>query len=104
MGKLGIANSRMKDFYDLEVLSRAFLLTEKPRGRYSQHIRPAHDRAAAAGRPLAFAPDFYDDADRVRQWTAFSHKSRTYVEPIEFTRIQHGEFLNCAKIRWSSGF
>jgi hypothetical protein len=34
--------------------------------------------------PLAFMPDFYDDRNKVRQWTAFTAKNKTYIEPVEF--------------------
>ena len=83
----------------MEVLSRAFLLTEKPRGRLHNTFDQRTTELRPLDAPFAFAPEFHDDADKVRQWTAFSHKSRTYVEPVEFKRREHGEFLNWAKIR-----
>jgi len=40
-----------------------------------------------AGILLAFTPDFHDDRNKVRQWTAFCAKNKTYIEPIEFKTV-----------------
>jgi hypothetical protein len=42
------------------------------------------------GTPLAFTLDFYEDVNKVRQWSAFSENSGSYLEPIEFkTLVAH---------------
>ncbi len=94
--KLGIANTRMKDFYDLQVLSRDFSFDGKSLAEAIQNtFRTRGTALPPAGRPLAFTSDFYDDLAKVRQWTAFTQKNKGYVAPTPFrtvvTRI--AEFL-----------
>ncbi len=74
MVKLGMANSRMKDFYDINwladhydfkgsILSKAIAATFERRGtRLPNEI------------PLALTADFYHDQIKIRQWQAFSVK------------------------------
>jgi Nucleotidyl transferase AbiEii toxin, Type IV TA system len=91
MVKLGIANSRMKDFYDMEVLSRTFSFSGKS---LREAIHNTFERRGTElpldGTPLAFTIDFYEDVNKIRQWIAFSEKNRSYIEPIEFkTLVAH---------------
>ena len=70
--KLGIANTRMKDFYDLEVLARMFefegeLLAKAIRTTFANRAT----ELPANGMPLAFTPEFHGDQTKNRQWTAF---------------------------------
>ena len=75
MVKLGVANSRMKDFYDLWVLAQTF---EFDRGNLSAAIqltfktrRTTRPRSA----PLALQAEFYDLPAKQAQWGAFLRKS-----------------------------
>ncbi|HKT25539.1 MAG TPA: nucleotidyl transferase AbiEii/AbiGii toxin family protein, partial [Terriglobales bacterium] len=65
MVKLGIANSRMKDFYDLEVLSRNLDFDGKMLG---EAIRKTFERRGtelpAGGTPVAFTSEFYNDTNK----------------------------------------
>jgi hypothetical protein len=88
MVKLGIANSRMKDFYDLEVLARTYAFDGKSLAEAVQNtFRHRGTELPPAGIPLAVTPDFYDDRNKVRQWTAFCAKNKSYIEPIEFKAV-----------------
>lgn len=85
MVKLGIANSRMKDFHDLLSLSITFefngeTLTEAVRATFKQRGTDL----PAAGVPLAFTPEFFEDENKIKQWNAFCNKNKPYVQPIEF--------------------
>jgi hypothetical protein len=67
MVKLGIANTRMKDFYDLDVLAQTFpfdgkTLAEAVRNTFERRGTPL----PAGGMPLAFTPEFYDDANKTK--------------------------------------
>ena len=83
MVKLGIANSRMKDFYDLQVLAKTFefesdvLLNAIERTFERRKTPPPAERP-----PLAFTPEFWRDEAKNRQWNAFITKSRLFVKPI----------------------
>jgi hypothetical protein len=85
---LGIANTRMKDFYDLEVLSRTFSFAGK---NLAEAIKNTFAHRGTElppdGQPFAFTSDFYGDPNKVRQWAAFSQKNRSYVEPIAFRAL-----------------
>ncbi len=88
MVKLGIANSRMKDFYDLEALSRTLDFDGK---MLYEAIRRTFDRRGtelpAGGTPVAFTSEFYKDADKKKQWTAFCKKNAIHVPKTELQEI-----------------
>ncbi len=77
MVRLGIANSRMKDFYDVWLLSRLFefdgqTLCEAIRNTLRQRSTPL-----PGGLPMAFTDEFRKDAQKQTQWRAFVWKSKT---------------------------
>jgi hypothetical protein len=41
----------------------------------------------ANGMPLPFMPEFYDDTNKKRQWTAFCAKNATYMAKTEFDTV-----------------
>jgi predicted nucleotidyltransferase component of viral defense system len=76
---LGMANSRMKDFYDLWALARQFAfegaaLTGALRATFERRrtILPAVS-------PLALTPVFYDDPTRQALWRAFVNRNRLLI-------------------------
>jgi ribosomal protein S18 len=86
--KLGIANTRMKDFYDLEILSRTFEFEGKILAQAIQNtFQKRGTDLPMAGLPVAFTSEFYDDANKKRQWTAFCMKNKSYVEKVEFRAV-----------------
>jgi predicted nucleotidyltransferase component of viral defense system len=71
MVKLGIANSRMKDFYDLWVMARDF---EFEGALLSRAIRATFERLGTTlptELPLALSDEFSDDPSKKMQWAAF---------------------------------
>jgi len=75
MVKLGMANSRMKDFYDLWELSRRF---DFEGSTLMAAIQATFQRRATAfpgGTPLSFSPEFCDAPSKRTQWAAFLRKS-----------------------------
>ena len=84
MVKLGIANSRMKDFYDMEVLCRTFSLDGKSlRDAIHNTFKRRGTELPLDGTPLAFTLDFYEDVNKIRQWIAFSEKKVRFVWIIQ---------------------
>jgi predicted nucleotidyltransferase component of viral defense system len=76
MVMLGIANSRMKDFYDLWVLAREFAFAGP---LLSQAIRATFARrrtAVPAMVPVALSSEFVQDRAKQTQWRAFVAKSK----------------------------
>lgn len=75
MVQLGMANSRMKDFYDLVVLSRMFdfdgeVLVSAIRATFQRRETPL-----PVGPPVALTPQFADDPAKKLQWAGFVRKS-----------------------------
>jgi hypothetical protein len=76
MVRLGIANSRMKDFYDVWLLSKLFAfdgrtLCEAVGNTFKRRSTPIPD-----GLPLAFTDDFRKDVQKQAQWRAFVRKAK----------------------------
>ena len=74
MVMLGIANSRMKDFFDLWVLARSFafagpVLADAIRATFARRKTPV-----PAAPPLALTSEFGTDKAKVTQWKAFLKK------------------------------
>jgi hypothetical protein len=74
MVKLGMANSRMKDFYDIAVLARGFsfngeLLTRAIRATFERRktLLPTMT-------PVALTATFAEDSTKVTQWSGFVRK------------------------------
>jgi hypothetical protein len=86
--KLGIANSRMKDFHDLHSLATTFdfdgkTLTEAVRATFKRR----GTELPAGGVPFAFTPEFYEDENKIKQWKAFCNKNKSYVQQTEFRDV-----------------
>lgn len=75
MVQLGLANSRMKDFYDLRLLSELFdfdgeLLVKAIQATFTRRGTPVPDEL-----PVALSPLFVGDSSKAKQWSAFASKS-----------------------------
>jgi predicted nucleotidyltransferase component of viral defense system len=73
--QLGMANSRMKDFYDLAVLAREFdfdgaLLTQAIRATFKRR-----KTLLPTTTPIALTPAFAEDATKKTQWLGFVRKA-----------------------------
>jgi hypothetical protein len=84
MTKLGLLNSRMKDFYDLWILSRLFDFDGAMLATAIQKTF-THRNTAVQSRPSAFTPEFGGDASKQTQWQAFLRKAKLDDVP---TRLQ----------------
>jgi hypothetical protein len=78
MVKLGIANSRMKDFFDLYVLARGRDFEES---LLAKAIARTFERRKTAipQEPFALTPEFYSDRGKQTQWRAFLAKSGAHA-------------------------
>ena len=77
MVRLGMANSRMKDFYDLWLMSRLFefegqTLCDAIRNTFRRRSTPL-----PGGLSMAFTQEFRKDAQKQTQWQAFVRKSKS---------------------------
>lgn len=89
MVKLAMANSRMKDFYDVYALStsrnfRGNTLKKAIEDTFKRRKTPMPDD------PLVFRQEFHEDSGRQQQWLAFLRKSRLDNVNREFSEIMKG--------------
>ena len=73
--KLGMANSRMKDFYDLWVLARRFEFENDILAGAIQATFETRRTTLPKSSPLALQADFYELTSKQTQWRAFLRKS-----------------------------
>ena len=76
MVMLGIANSRMKDFFDLWTLAHAFAFEGASLCRAIRATFKRRKTALPTAPPLALTPEFGADAAKIRQWEAFIKRSK----------------------------
>ncbi len=81
MTKLGLFNSRMKDFYDLLVLSRQFDF-DGPTLATAIQKTFANRNTVVLSHPTALTPEFGGDASKQTQWQAFLRKSKLDGVPV----------------------
>jgi Nucleotidyl transferase AbiEii toxin, Type IV TA system len=105
MVKLGLANSRMKDFYDIWALSRDF---DFDGGVLSAAIRATFKRrktALTATMPQALTSEFSNDPLKQSQWKAFVRRSRLKLadEGLEGVVAEIRDFLESPVVAASKG-
>lgn len=86
MVKLGVINSRIKDFFDIWLLSRQFdfdghMLAEAIKNTFYAR------GTAIASNPVAFSVDFASESARQTQWQGFLRRNRMQNVPSDFTDI-----------------
>lgn len=88
MVSLGIANSRMKDFYDIWLLSEEFdfqysLLREAIRQTFERR----RTDLPKENLPLALTPEFFKNPIKQKQWNAFLRKAKAKNAPETFSEV-----------------
>jgi len=83
MVKLGIANTRMKDFYDLHSLSTTFEFDGKTLVDSVGTTFKQRGTSLPRGIPIAFTSEFYEDENKSKQWKAFCNKNKPRVQELE---------------------
>jgi predicted nucleotidyltransferase component of viral defense system len=85
MVALGRANTRLKDFYDVWVLSRTFAFDTNRLARAIHATFRRRGTPLPAIRPDAFSADFSADPPRRQQWAAFVEDLAT--EPLDLAVV-----------------
>jgi len=90
---LGLANSRMKDFFDLDWLCRhrefdLAILREAVRNTFARR-----GTAMPKGPPMALTPEFASDSGKLTQWSAFLRKNDLKADPLGAVVQRLAEFL-----------
>ena len=95
MTKLGLLNSRLKDFYDIWLLAQHFEFTG---ATLAEAIRTTFEnrQTILTAEPSAWTRAFSDDRDRAKQWRAFLRRidrSGTDTPDLNTVVIAISEFL-----------
>jgi hypothetical protein len=99
MVALGRANSRMKDFYDLWLLSQTH---EFDNNRLAQAIAATFARRQTEiplSPPDAFTPEFFRDTGKLQQWSAFVRDLSTEIPSLEAVIAGISKFIGPATIK-----
>ena len=99
MQVLGMANTRMKDYFDLLILAREGAMDAKV---LSDAIRATFRRRGTAlpeGLPLGLSDEFANDAAKRRQWDAFVQRNRLQAPPLADVVSELGDFVRALPIR-----
>ena len=73
--QLGLANSRMKDYYDLVVLSRTFDFNGTTLATAMGATFARRRTTIPVEPPIGLTSEFTDDSSKASQWSAFLRKS-----------------------------
>ena len=86
MVKLGLLNTRMKDFYDIWLLSRRF---DFDGAKLATAIEKtfANRGTAVEEHPASFSSAFANDSTKATQWQAFVRKTRLADAPSELASV-----------------
>lgn len=68
--RLGLANTRMKDFYDIWLLIQQFPLDQKKLIEIVQKVLKKRDTHVSE-MPKAFTEEFYNNANKIEKWKGF---------------------------------
>lgn len=90
---LGILNSRMKDFFDLQWLSCNMEFDRETLADAVQATFARRGTTLPSEPPLALTPEFGTDPTKITQWKAFLRKSRLEADPFPQVIAQLSEFL-----------
>jgi hypothetical protein len=88
MVQLGIANSRMKDFYDLCTIAESLSFDLPTLARSVRLTFERRRTPVPTDPPFAFMPDFLEDAGKRAQWQAFVKRTGLHTD---LTLAQVGE-------------
>lgn len=81
MVKLGIANTRMKDFHDVKTLAEIFAFDSEQLVSAIQHTFERRKTTLPINEPpTAFTAEFFADATKMAQWNAFVAKNKFYIQ------------------------
>ena len=79
MVHLGMANSRMKDFYDVWLLSKLYTFDGQTLCEAVSNTFKRRSTPIPGGLPFAFSDDFRKDLQKQTQWRAFIRKAKPEI-------------------------
>jgi hypothetical protein len=85
--QLGIANSRMKDFYDIQLMSDLFEFNFETLRHAVKNTFDRRKTSIPEAQPFAFTQEFWADSQKQAQWAAFLKKSRPEKPEHDFGKL-----------------
>ena len=93
MVSLGMANSRMKDYFDLRALAREGALDARLLGDAIAATFQRRGTALPAGVPLGLGDEFARDATKLIQWKAFLGRNRLDAPMLDEVIVEIRDFV-----------
>jgi hypothetical protein len=87
MVMLGIANTRMKDFFDLWTLARSFDFDGRILCQTMKMTFERRETEVPSTPPLALTPEFYEDRTKQSQWSAFLKRSQLAAQSTTLEEV-----------------
>lgn len=87
MVMLGIANTRMKDFFDVWTLARSFDFDGRVLCQAMKMTFERRETEIPSTAPLALTPEFYEDQTKQSQWGAFLKRSQLAVQSTTLDEV-----------------
>jgi len=87
MVKLGMLNTRMKDFFDVWTVSQEFAFDGPTLSKAIKATFDTRGTAVPNKPPLALSPEFYHDRQKNAQWKAFLNKAKLNAEGKSLAEI-----------------
>ncbi len=84
---LDMANSRLKDFFDLWTLAREFDFAGPSLGRAILATFDRRRTELPKAPPLALTSEFFDDDSKVAQWSAFLRKNKLDAHGVKLAEV-----------------
>jgi Nucleotidyl transferase AbiEii toxin, Type IV TA system len=91
---LGIANTRMKDFFDIWTLARSFDFDGRVLCQAMKMTFERRETELPSTAPLALTPEFYEDRTKQSQWEAFLKRSQLAARSTTLDKV-------AADARWT---
>ncbi|MCC6632485.1 MAG: nucleotidyl transferase AbiEii/AbiGii toxin family protein [Gammaproteobacteria bacterium] len=93
MATLGLTNSRMKDFYDVWVLSKTYKFDSDRLVRAIAATFARRGTEVPDTLPDAFTPEFFRNASKLQQWSAFVRDLSADIPSLEIVVSDLAAFL-----------
>ena len=93
---LGMSNSRMKDYYDIWMLSRSFCFHSSDLREAVQQTFAKRQTAVPESEPVGLTSDFFSNDSKLTQWKGFRKKQKrmgTVPELADIVRTISGFLL-----------
>lgn len=93
MVNLGMANTRMKDYFDVRALAREGVLDARSLADAIAATFTRRGTAVPSAVPLGLSEEFACDATKLNQWQAFLRKNRLDAPALELVVAEIRDFL-----------